>query len=157
MPKKLDDLIIGLQLQAKAFEEGLNSVKKQLNKHSTEVRNTGRRYDELAIAAGVAFWKITDAIKGGIDTFNEYRASAVGLQSIVEGTGNSFAKAQAFIEAYTKDGLVPAADAATALKKSSQSWLHSDSGRGCYEAIEGLCCIRPAGNIEPWRCSQKCD
>ena len=116
MPKKLDDLIIGLQLQAKAFEEGLNSVKKQLNKHSTEVRNTGRRYDELAIAAGVAFWKITDAIKGGIDTFNEYRASAVGLQSIVEGTGNSFAKAQAFIEAYTKDGLVPAADAATALK-----------------------------------------
>lgn len=116
MPKKLDDLIIGLQLQAKAFEEGLNSVKKQLNKHSTEVRNTGRRYDELAIAAGIAFWKITDAIKGGIDTFNEYRASAVGLQSIVEGTGNSFAKAQAFIEAYTKDGLVPAADAATALK-----------------------------------------
>jgi hypothetical protein len=116
LPKKLDDLIIGLQLQAKAFEEGLNSVKKQLNKHSTEVRNTGRRYDELAIAAGVAFLKITDAIKGGIDTFNEYRASAVGLQSIVEGTGNSFAKAQAFIEAYTKDGLVPAADAATALK-----------------------------------------
>ena len=40
----------------------------------------------------------------------------MGLQSIVEGTGNSFAKAQAFIEAYTKDGLVPAADAATALK-----------------------------------------
>jgi hypothetical protein len=114
--KKLDDLIIGLQLQAKAFEDGLKDVKKQLNKHSNEVRNASKSYDKLAIAAGVAFWKITDAIKSGIDTFNEYRAASVGLQSIVEGTGNSFSKAQQFIEAYTKDGLVPAADAATALK-----------------------------------------
>lgn len=116
MARKLDDLIIGLQLRTKALEEGLNNVKKRLDKHSRDVRNAGKGYTELALAAGVAFNKIVDAIKGGIDTFNEYRAAAIGLQSIVEGTGNSFFRAQKFIEEYTQDGLIAAADAATALK-----------------------------------------
>jgi hypothetical protein len=39
-----------------------------------------------------------------------------GLKSIVIGTGNDFSQAQKFIEGFTQDGLVPASDAATALK-----------------------------------------
>lgn len=39
-----------------------------------------------------------------------------GLQSIVTGQGRSFAKAKGFIQSYTKDGLVPAANAITAYK-----------------------------------------
>lgn len=114
--KKLDDLIIGLQLQTKALEQGMNEVKKKLNSHSAQVKQSAKGYDELAIVAGYAFGKIVSAVGSGVTAFNNYRNSMVGLQSIAKGTGNSFSEAQGFIESFTNDGLIPASNAATALK-----------------------------------------
>lgn len=113
---KLGDLLIGIQLQTKALEQGLNEVKKQLNKHGNDVRKTGADYEKLAIVAGVAFYKISDAITKGIDAYNQFNNAMVGLKSVVQGTGGDFQQAQKFIDEYIKDGLVPAGDAATALK-----------------------------------------
>lgn len=116
MATKLDDLIIGLQLRTKALESGLNEAKRKLNKHSNDIRTTGRGYDELAIVAGVAFAKIVSSINAGVQAFNTYNNAMVGLKSVAEGTGNSFGEAQRFLESYIEDGLVPAGNAATALK-----------------------------------------
>lgn len=116
MSRKLDDLIIGLQLQTKSLEQGMNEVKRQLRRHGNDVRKTGAEYDRLAVTASAAFYGITRAIKGGIDAYNSYNNSMVGLKSITQGTGNSFGQAQKFIEDFTRDGLIPAGDAATALK-----------------------------------------
>lgn len=55
-------------------------------------------------------------IKKAVDASSELSNSLVGLKSIAEGTGNDFNKAKEFINNFTKDGLVPTADAATALK-----------------------------------------
>lgn len=116
MARKLDDLVIGLQLRTKALEDGLKETKKQLQKHSSEIKSQSKSYDELAISASVAFYKIAQSVKVGIDAYNENRNALVGLKSIAEGTGNSFSKLQQDIQAYTADGLVPAAQAATAFK-----------------------------------------
>ena len=55
-------------------------------------------------------------IKQSIDESTRYQGAMLGLQSIVEGTGKSFSDAKAFLNEYTKDGLVPMSDAATAYK-----------------------------------------
>lgn len=112
----LGELAIAIALKTGALEQGLNEVKKQLNKSSQEIKKTSADYDKLAIVAGVAFWKISGAIRSGITAFNEFNNSMVGLKSIVQGTGNDFGKAQRFIDEFTKDGLVPAANAAAGLK-----------------------------------------
>jgi len=113
---KLGDLLIGIQLQTKALEQGLNEVKKQLNKHGKDVRKTGDDYGKLAIVAGVAFYKIAGSITKGIEAYNQFNSASVGLKSIVQGTGQDFQQAQKFIELYIQDGLIPASNAMTAYK-----------------------------------------
>lgn len=112
----LGELAIAIALKTQALEQGLKEVERKLNTHSKKVKDTGQNYDKLAIVAGLAFWKISSSITSGIDAFNQYNNAIVGLRSIVQSTGNDFGKAQKFIEEYTQDGLVGAADAATALK-----------------------------------------
>lgn len=114
--RKLDDLIIGLQLTTKSLEQGMNEVKKKLNQHSSEVKKASKNYDELAVAAGYAFYKIVAAVNSGIKAYNDYRNSMVGLTSVVNGTGNSFGEAQKFINEFVSDGLVPANNAAKSLQ-----------------------------------------
>jgi phage tail tape-measure protein len=64
----------------------------------------------LGIGALVAFGKTA------VDTASQMSASMIGLQSVVEGTGGSFAGAQKFINGYIEDGLIPAMNAMTAYK-----------------------------------------
>ncbi|MDP4134000.1 MAG: hypothetical protein Q8882_08315 [Bacillota bacterium] len=112
----LGELAIAIALNTKALQDGLNEVKVQLKNHGKDVQSVGQDYDKLAIVAGLALYKVSGAIKGGLDAFNQYRSSMVGLQSVVVGTGNNFKEAQKFINDYTNDGLIPASNAATALK-----------------------------------------
>lgn len=112
----LGDLLIGIQLRTKALEQGMNEVKRQLKQHGNDVRKTGAEYDKLAVVAGVAFYKIVGSIKSGVEAYNQFNNSMTGLRSTVQGTGQSFKDAQSFIDEFTKDGLVPANNAATALK-----------------------------------------
>jgi hypothetical protein len=112
----LGELAIAVALKTAALEQGLNEVKKQLNKHTKDVQSAGKGYDALAVVAGVAFYKVASAIKQGVDAYNQYQASMTGLKSVAEGTGNSFQKSQKFIQEFTSDGLVPASDAAASLK-----------------------------------------
>ncbi len=112
----LGELAIAIALKTGALEQGLNEVKKQLQKNQTDVENTGKGYDKLAVVAGLAFYKISQAISSGVKAFNDYNSSMTGLKSVVQGTGQDFTKAQGFIDSFTKDGLVPANEAATSLK-----------------------------------------
>lgn len=70
----------------------------------------------LWIGAGIGFAGMTFGISKATEASTELENSMKGLRSIVEGTGNDFGKAQQFIDKFTADGLVPTADAATALK-----------------------------------------
>lgn len=89
---------------------------KKLKEGEKAIKDNAASYRILAMYATAAFAGITVAIKKGIDAFNQYNNALVGLRSITQGTGNSFNEAQKFIEEYTQDGLIPAANAALALK-----------------------------------------
>lgn len=54
--------------------------------------------------------------KAGLKAASETKAAFIGLQSIVEGQGRSFERANEFIQEYISDGLIPARDAVTAYK-----------------------------------------
>ena len=112
----LGELAIAIALKTGALEQGLKEVQRKLKDHGKKVQGASKDYDKLALAAGVAFWKITSAVNSGIKAFNDFNNSMVGLRSIVQGTGASFQEAQGFIDDFISDGLIPASDAATALK-----------------------------------------
>lgn len=112
----LGELAIAIALKTGALEQGLKEVQKKLNEHGKKVKDTGKDYDKLALVASLAFWQIASAIGSGVKAFNDFNNSMVGLKSTVQGTGNSFQEAKGFVNDFISDGLIPAADAATALK-----------------------------------------
>lgn len=73
---------------------------------------------EVAGAVGIAFGiaSIVNFGKESVDAASALGAALLGLQSIVEGQGQSFKKANSFINDYISDGLVPLTDAVTAYK-----------------------------------------
>lgn len=97
-------------------EKAISNVSKAQKDSQKTAMDTTAAYRTLAMYATVAFAGIVASVKKGTDAFNQYRSAMTGLKSIAQGTGNSFSAAQKFIEDYTKDGLIPAAEAATALK-----------------------------------------
>lgn len=70
----------------------------------------------VAIAAAFAVKAVVQFGKVAVDEASKMASALIGLQSIVDGTGNSFTDAQAFISDFTEDGLVPAGNAITAYK-----------------------------------------
>lgn len=68
------------------------------------------------IAAAFAIDKVVDFGKAAVKAASDSQAAWTGLNSIVQGTGNSFDVAHKFLTQYTKDGLIGIEDAATAYK-----------------------------------------
>lgn len=68
------------------------------------------------IAGAFAVKQIADFTKTCISSASKVQSAFTGLNSIVQGTGNSFAQAQDFINKYTADGLVSIEETATAYK-----------------------------------------
>lgn len=72
----------------------------------------------LAAAIGAAFGvtAITQFGKTAVRTASELANALTGLNSVLTGTGRSFAEAKSFIDEYTSDGLIPATNAINAYK-----------------------------------------
>lgn len=72
----------------------------------------------LAAAVGLAFGiaAIVNFGKASVKASTDLTNAMIGLKSIVDGQGRSFAGAQAFLQKYISDGLIPATDAVTAYK-----------------------------------------
>lgn len=68
------------------------------------------------IAGAFAVKQIINFTKTTIDSASKVQNAFTGLNSIVQGTGNSFSQAQDFIKKYTADGLVSIEETATAYK-----------------------------------------
>lgn len=110
------------QLQAN-LTKATTAVKNFSRNATTGANSASRAFGDFsasaAIAAAViirAYKEIYDAGKDYVDAYAEMRAASVGLQSILQAQGRDFASAQAFIESYTKDGLILASEAITAYK-----------------------------------------
>lgn len=102
-------------------ELGLNSSNydKQLN---NKIKGTESAFSSsfgkigALVASAFAVKTVANFTKKCIDSASKVQSAFTGLNSIVQGTGNSFSQAQDFINKYTADGLVSVEETATAYK-----------------------------------------
>lgn len=101
-----------LTLNSKNYNKQLNSMTKSTEgAFSSSMKKIG-----TFIAGAFAVKQVVDFTKTCIDSASKVQSAFTGLNSIVQGTGNSFAEAQDFINQYTADGLVSIQETATAYK-----------------------------------------
>lgn len=102
---------ISTALDNRGFQKGVGQVSGALGGLKSVAGKLG-----VAIAAAFSVRQIVQFGTESVRAANELANALKGLQSIMEGQGRSFSEAQAFIEEYTKDGLIPATNAITAYK-----------------------------------------
>lgn len=102
---------ISTALDNSGLEKGLRRVEGRLGGLKSVVTKLG-----AAIAGAFAVGRVIQFGKESVDAARELSDAMTGLQSIMDGQGRSFSRAQKFIEAYTADGLVPATNAINAYK-----------------------------------------
>lgn len=94
-----------------AFSKGLGNVEKTNNKTFSAMG----AFIKTAFVA-VAVKGFVDIAKAGVNAASETQAAWTGLNSILTGTGKSFAEGKKFIDEYVSDGLIPLQDAVTSYK-----------------------------------------
>ena len=101
-----------LTLNERNFNKQLSSLTKSTEgAFSSTMKKVGG-----FIASAFAIQKVASFTKICIDSASQVQSAFTGLNSIVQGTGNSFSEAQKFINEYTADGLVSINETATAYK-----------------------------------------
>lgn len=101
-----------LTLNSKNYNKQLNNITKSTESaFSSTMKKVGG-----FIASAFAVKQVVDFTKTAVNSASQVQSAFTGLNSIVQGTGNSFSKAQKFINEYTSDGLVSINEAATAYK-----------------------------------------
>ena len=104
-------VVISTALDNKGLVSGINNISGSLGGLKNVVGKLGG-----AIAAA---FSITKVIQFGAESSKAARQlsdALIGLKSVVDGNGRSFSDAQKFLEEYTADGLIPAANATAAYK-----------------------------------------
>ena len=102
---------IDTNIDGKGFNTGMKQINKGLGGITKSLKS-------VAVAAGIAFSikAIVDFGKESVKASTELSNAMIGLQSIMEGQGRSFNKAQEFITSYVEDGLIPATEAINSYK-----------------------------------------
>lgn len=120
---KIGELVINLKTKTEALEKGLETAKQkleQIENQNKQVQSSNNQLDAsfIAMSASIvaSLVKIKSTLDDSIDKYNEYVSANTGLKSVLDGQGQSFSKAQSFIEEYIKDGLIPLSNAVTAYK-----------------------------------------
>lgn len=103
---------VDLTLNDTNYDKQLNSkIKSSENAFSSSFKKIGG-----IIAGAFAVKQVAAFTIECISSASKVQSAFTGLNSIVQGTGNSFAQAQDFINKYTADGLVSIEETATAYK-----------------------------------------
>ncbi|MBQ9082162.1 MAG: hypothetical protein IJY28_01525 [Clostridia bacterium] len=104
-------ILINTRIDTTGIRKGTTAVGNQFGKLESAAKRLGN-----AIAGTFAIRQVIAFGKSASSAASELSSAMMGLQSIVEGQGRSFASAQAFIDEYIQDGLIPATNAITAYK-----------------------------------------
>ncbi|MEG0450957.1 MAG: hypothetical protein RR595_13960 [Lysinibacillus sp.] len=118
MAMTIEELQILITSETSGLKKELANVKNELGgldkavKQSTEAMKSAFK----SVVAALATLGIGKYIKDAVQASSDLEGAFLGLQSIIEGQGRSFAKAKSFINDYIADGLVPLGNAVTAYK-----------------------------------------
>lgn len=102
---------IDTRIDTNGFNAGTKNITRGLNGITASL-------GKLAVAAGLAYLtaQMVGFGKASIKAATDFENAMIGVRSIVDGQGRSFAEAKRFIQDYISDGLVPATNAANAYK-----------------------------------------
>ncbi|TQI66270.1 hypothetical protein [Clostridium sp. KNHs216] len=102
---------INTRLDSSGMTKGIKSVTSGLDAIKNSMMG-------LASAIGIAFSVVAliNFGKASVKASTDLSNAMIGLKSIVDGQGRSFAEANKFLQNYISDGLIPATDAVTAYK-----------------------------------------
>ena len=103
---------VDLVLNNKSFN---NQVKSNIKSTESAFTSSFKKIGAV-VATAFAVERVVAFGKSAVQAASDAQAAWTGLNSIVQGTGNSFEVAQGFLTKFTKDGLVTINDAATAYK-----------------------------------------
>ena len=103
---------VDLTLNNKNYD---NQVKSSIKGTENAFSGTMKKIGAL-VAGAFATKQVIGFAKTCIDSASKMQSAFTGLNSIVQGTGNSFSQAEKFVKEYTKDGLVSIEETATAYK-----------------------------------------
>lgn len=112
-------------VDASGFNKGIANVGKSTSSFSGALSKIKGSLGQVGTAIAGAFVPLTiaaattEVIRFGqesVKAATDLKNAMTGLQSIVEGQGRSFDKAQKFLNEYVSDGLIPMTNAATAYK-----------------------------------------
>lgn len=105
----------GLRRELSEVQNQLNSTNKQVTRATSGIMASFKKLGGM-IAGVFALKAVVGFKKAALQSASELETSMLGLQSILEGQGRSFERANQFIQEYIADGLVPLNDAVTAYK-----------------------------------------
>ena len=114
-----------------AFAKGFSNVEK----------NSGRTFGAIGGIIKSAFTvvgigAITQFTKTAVNAASETQAAWTGLNSILSGTGKSFAEGKEFIDEYISDGLIPLQNAVTAYKNLASRGYSTEQIEGTLLALK---------------------
>lgn len=104
-----------ITIRTKVDTNGIDKGTVQIEKGLGKIKNSLASLSKAMLLA-FGFSALVKFSKDSIKASTELENAMKGLQSIVEGQGRSFEKAQEFIQGYISDGLIPATNAITAYK-----------------------------------------
>lgn len=114
---------VEMVVNSREFENKVKSVikntEKEAIKSGTGVESTfGSSMKKVGglVASAFAVTQVVSFTKSAVNAASKIQSTWTGLNSIVQGTGNSFSQAQNFIKEFTKDGLLTVEETATAYK-----------------------------------------
>ena len=130
-----------------------NQIRNNMGEAVTEV--TGRLGGLKGVLGGLvpaitAAFSVTAVIQFGkkaSSAARELSDAMVGLKSIMDSMGRSFSSAQSFIEEYTEDGLVPAANAVAAYKNLAMRGYDDSQIRKVMTALKDASAYGRAANL----------
>jgi hypothetical protein len=138
----LEELQVLITAQTSDLNKEMEKVKKELNSVNQSVSKTtdsikkSMRSLVTVVGATLAGLGIGTYVKNGMKAASDLEGALLGLQSIVEGQGRSFAKAKGFIQDYISDGLVPMTDAVTAYKNLASRGYNDEQIQQVMERLK---------------------
>lgn len=126
------DVGVNLVLNKKAYDASVkNTLKSTENSFKSSMKKVG-----AIIASAFAVKEVVNFSKSAVNAASEVQSAWTGLNSIVQGTGNSFKVAQDFITEYTQDGLVSVNEAVTSYKNLLSRGYDTSQIEGTLNALK---------------------
>lgn len=98
-------------------------------------------------AAVAAITAVTKAVKKLTDSYAKTQAAQVGLEGILAAQGKDVSRAKAWLQEYTKDGLIPLADAYTAYKNLSSAGYADDQTQSVLQNLKDSAAFARQGSL----------